>query len=216
MKKEVILISFVVLFILTIIGFATITSEENKTDKRYLKEDGVEQVNIKHLKGNENANVVLTEYSDLQCPACGAYYPLVKQIVEDFGDKISFEYRHFPLRSIHANAEAAAIATEAAGLQGKFWEMHDILFERQKEWSGKRGKDIFNVYAKEIGLDVLKFENDMKFNEIIKNKVNSDYKSGIDLGVGGTPTFFLNGEKVQNPRSYEEFRSVIQQFILSQ
>jgi len=198
------------------ISFIVVTSKEDNTNERYTNEPSTEQVNIKHLKGNENSNVKFVEYSDLQCPACGAYYPIVKQIVKEFGDKISFEYRHFPLKSIHANAQAAAIAAEAAGLQGKFWEMHDILFERQKEWSGERGKNIFSKYAKEIGIDVLKFESDIEFNESIKNKVKDDFQSGINLKVNATPTFFLNGERMQNPRSYEEFRSIIQQFILAQ
>jgi protein-disulfide isomerase len=170
----------------------------------------------KHIKGNKEAVVKLVEYSDIQCPACGMYYPVVKQIVKDFGDNISFEYRHFPLRSIHQNAQKAALAAEAAGLQGKFWEMHDILFENQKDWSNKTGKNIFSVYAEELGLDIPKFESDMAFNKDIKNKVENDYQSGLDLKVNATPTFFLNDAKMENPRSYEEFKSIIQQFILAQ
>jgi len=171
---------------------------------------------LEHIKGNVEASVELVEYSDLQCPACGVYYPVVKQLLDEFGDDMKFTYRHFPLRSIHSNAEGAALATEAAGLQGKFWEMHDILFERQVEWSGKRGDDIFTPYAEEIGIDTLKFESDMSFNEDIKNQVESDYQGGLALNVNSTPSFFLNGVKMQNPRSYEEFRSVIQQLILAQ
>jgi len=167
-----------------------------------------------HIKGNTESTVKIVEYSDLQCPACGVYYPVMKQLIEEFGDSISFEYRHFPLKSIHPNAEPAALATEAAGLQGKFWEMHDILFENQKDWSNKTGKDIFSGYAQEIGLDILKFESDMEFNKDIKNKVESDYQRGLARKVNSTPSFFLNGVKMQNPRSYAEFRSVIQQFIL--
>lgn len=169
-----------------------------------------------HVKGNKEATISLVEYSDLQCPACGLYYPVVKQIIEEFGDKIKLTYRHFPLKTIHQNAELAALATEAAGLQGKFWEMHDILFERQKEWSEKSSNDIFNGYAEEIGLDVLKFESDLSFNEDIKNKVESDFQKGLESKVNSTPSFFLNDVKIQNPRSYEEFKSIIQQFIFSQ
>jgi len=169
-----------------------------------------------HVKGNPDATILLEEYSDLQCPACGAYYPIVKQLVEEFGDNIKFTYHHFPLRQIHPNAELAAIASEAAGLQGKFWEMHDILFENQKEWSGKKGDDIFNDYAKEIGIDALKFESDMFLDESIKNKVENDYQRGLDLKVNSTPSFFIDGKKLQNPRSYEDFRSIIQQVIFAQ
>jgi len=169
-----------------------------------------------HIKGNKDATVNLVEYSDLQCPACGVYYSVVKQLMEELGDSVSFEYRHFPLRTVHRNAESAALAAEAAGLQGKFWEMHDILFEHQKEWSAKSGSNIFNGYAEEIGLDVLKFESDLSFNEDIKNKVESDFQKGLESRVNSTPSFFLNGIKMQNPQSYEEFKSVIQQFVLSQ
>ncbi len=169
-----------------------------------------------HIKGNTEATIKLVEYSDLQCPACGMYYPIIKQLLEEFGDSISFEYRHFPLRSIHDNAEPAALATEAAGLQGKFWEMHDILFENQKEWSNVNGNNIFIDYAKKIEIDPVKFESDMTFNNEIKDKVKNDYQSGLKLNVNSTPSFFLNGVKMQNPRSYEEFRSIIQQFILAQ
>lgn len=179
------------------------------------KENGSSKVNIVHTRGKENANVKIVEYSDLQCPACGMYYPVVKQLIKEFGDKIVFEYRHFPLKSRHKNAEPAALATEAAGLQGKFWEMHDLLFERQKEWSDKSGDGIFKEYAKEIGIDVPLFESDMMFNKDIKMKVENDYQNGISAGVNSTPTFFINGVKVQNPRSYEEFRNTIQQFIVA-
>ncbi len=173
-------------------------------------------VTPEHIKGNTESKIKLVEYSDLQCPACGMYYPIIKQLLEEFGNSISFEYRHFPLRSIHKNAEPAALATEAAGLQGKFWEMHDILFENQKEWSNANGNNIFIDYAKKIEIDPVKFESDLTFNSEIKNKVESDYQSGLELNVNSTPSFFLNGVKMQNPRSYEEFRSIIQQFILSQ
>lgn len=196
--------------------FGVGNSNSTNTEITPVAVDETVSVIQEHTKGNKEAVVKLVEYSDLQCPACGVYYPIVKQIVEEFSDSVLFEYRHFPLRSIHPNAQGAALATEAAGLQGKFWEMHDILFENQKEWSGKNGNDIFNVYAEEIGLDVLKFESDLSFNEDIKNKVENDYQSGLDLKVNATPTFFLNGVKIENPRSYGEFKSIIQQFILAQ
>ncbi len=196
-------------------GIGSDVKSSNKTPKVSEVPEAISAI-PGHVKGNIESAIKIVEYSDLQCPACGVYYPIMKQLVEEFGNDISFEYRHFPLRSIHPNAEPAALATEAAGLQGKFWEMHDILFERQQEWSNKKGDNIFTSYAKEIGIDITKFESDMSFNEDIKNKVESDYQSGLALKVNSTPSFFLNGVKMQNPRSYEEFKSVIQQFILAQ
>lgn len=161
-------------------------------------------------KGNAEAKVVLVEYSDFQCPACGTYYSLVKQLNKEFVEKIQFAYRHFPLKQIHLNAELAARAAEAAGRQDKFWEMHDLIFEKQNEWSNLRNaKDSFARYAQLLNLDVERFNKDLDSKEI-KEKVEGDYQSGIRSVVNSTPTFFLNDIKLQNPRSYEDFRNLIQ------
>lgn len=165
-------------------------------------------------KGNKEAKVVLVEYGDFQCPACGAYYPLLKQLSQELGGEMQFVYRHFPLRQIHINAELAAWAAEAAGRQGKFWEMHDLLFENQREWSEEpRANNLFIRYAESIGLDAERFANDMDSREI-KGEVEKDYESGVKSAVDATPTFFLNGRKIQ-PRSYDEFRNVIEEAVKS-
>ena len=162
------------------------------------------------IEGNREAETVLVEYSDFQCPACGVYHPIIKQITKEFGGDIAFVYRHFPLRQIHQNAELAARAAEAAGKQGKFWEMHGLIFENQKEWSNQRkAKEFFEQYAESLGLNASQFKADIDLREI-KDKVNADYQSGLRFGVDATPTFFLNGERLQNPRSSEEFKSIIQ------
>ena len=161
------------------------------------------------IKGNKESKVIITEYSDFQCPACASYYGLVKQLHKDFGDRIAFVYRHFPLRQIHANAEIAALSAEAAGKQGKFWEMHDMIFENQKKWEGdKNAKEIFIGYAEELGLNAEQFKQDLDSKEV-KEKVEADYQSGVKAGVNHTPTFFVNGGEIQNPRSYEEFKNII-------
>jgi len=162
-----------------------------------------------HTKGNLESPVVLVEYSDFQCPACGAYYPLVHQITDEFGDKITFAYRHFPLAQIHPNAELAARASEAAEIQGKFWEMHDMLFEHQRDWSDSRDAEtIFASYAEELGLDKAKFLEDIDSSDV-KARVRRDMESGNSMRIPGTPTFFLDGVQIQNPRSYDEFRALI-------
>lgn len=164
-------------------------------------------------RGNENAKVILIEYSDFQCPACASYYPLVKALHGELGDSLLIVYRHFPLSQIHMNAEGAARAAEAAGKQGKFWEMHDLLFERQKEWSNDRNAaGTFAAYATALGLNTDRFINDFNSREI-KEKVVADYESGFRAGIAGTPTFFLNGKKIQNPRSYEEFKKIISELL---
>ena len=161
-------------------------------------------------KGGKESKVTLIEYSDFQCPACGHYYPLVKQLAQESGDKIQFAYRHFPLPS-HKNAELAARAAEAGGAQNKFWEMHDAIFEHQGEWSEKSAGDarnIFRQYAEKLGLDTARFESDLD-SDAVENKVENDRQSGLRSKVNSTPTFFLNGQKIQNPRSYDEFKSLI-------
>jgi len=161
-------------------------------------------------KGNSESKVLLVEYGDFQCSACGRYHPLLKQLNQEFGDRIQFVYRHFPLKQTHRNAEPAAFAAEAAGKQGKFWEMHDLIFEGQENWSEKRNaKDTFVEYAKSLDLDMEKFQTDVKSKEI-KNKVRNDYSSGIKAGVNSTPTLFLNGKKLRNPRDYEELKKLVE------
>ncbi|KKS38311.1 MAG: hypothetical protein A3G49_06180 [Candidatus Sungbacteria bacterium RIFCSPLOWO2_12_FULL_41_11] len=164
------------------------------------------------FKGAKDAQVVLVEYSDFQCPACKAYYPFLKKLNADFEGKIKFIYRHFPLPQ-HKNAKIAALVTEAAGKQGKFWEMHDLIFENQDKWSGENNAgEIFAQYAHFLGLDTEKLGQDLNSSEV-KEKVENDLQSGIQSKVNSTPTFFLNGVKLQNPRSYDEFRKIIEEFL---
>ena len=161
------------------------------------------------IKGNKESKITLIEYSDFQCPACVSYYPIIKQVIDSYGDKLVFAYRHFPL-SQHKNAELAAITAEAAGRQGKFWEMHDAIFNNQKEWSeNSNAKELFIKYAGDISLNIEQLKSDMTSEEL-KNKVKSDLNSGISAGVNSTPTFFLNGKKI-SPQSYEDFKNIIEQ-----
>lgn len=165
-------------------------------------------------KGSANGKVTIVEYSDFQCPACRNYQPIVKQLVDEMGQDITFVYRHFPLTSIHMNAKISAQASEAAGLQGKFWEMHDKLFENQQSWAKSSDADeVFVGYAKDLGLDVAKFEADLK-SDAVEKAVEADMKSGRSSQVNSTPTFFVNGSSLpNNPRSYEDFRTIVQSLL---
>ncbi len=168
-----------------------------------------------HVKGNPDASIVIMEYSDFQCPACKAYFPIIKQLMSEYSDDIAFVYRHYPLTSIHANAEPAARAAEAASVQGKFWEMHDKLFENQSEWSElstKLAEDKFAEYAGDIGLDVDKFKIDLG-SKAIKERVKSDSQSALRAGLNSTPTFFINGEKIKNPRGLNEFKFFVDNLL---
>ncbi|PIZ64585.1 disulfide bond formation protein DsbA [Candidatus Roizmanbacteria bacterium CG_4_9_14_0_2_um_filter_39_13] len=168
----------------------------------------------------ESANILI-EYSDFQCPACGTYFGLIESLNtdEDFvtnaKNKIAFVYRHFPLDNAHPNARVAAYAAEAAGYQGKFWQMHDLLFTRQEEWSeSDKPEELFKEYAKEIELDLELFETDRTSSKTA-DRVQNNYRSGLDVKVQGTPTFFLNGVKLQNPNSAENFQELLSDGIQS-
>lgn len=161
------------------------------------------------VRGNQDAPVTLVEYSDFQCPACAAYEPLVKNLAQDFPDTLKIVYRYYPLTTIHKNAMISAKAAEAAHRQGKFWEMHDQLFEHQNDWAKESDPTgIFKTYAESIGLDTNRFMTDIE-DESIVDPVKSDEKTGSDAEIAGTPTFFLNGVQLTNPQDYEAFKKLV-------
>src|SRR5271154_4611155 len=143
-----------------------------------------------HIQGNDKARIELVEYGDYQCPHCGRAYPMIKNIQRKMGGDLRFVFRNFPISEIHPDAFNSAVATEAAGLQHKFWEMHDIIFENQQELGMK---ELF-IYAKTIGLDLERFKSDIQM-EALANKVEADFESGALSGVNGTPTFFINKKR---------------------
>lgn len=152
-----------------------------------------------HVRGDTASKVTLLEYGDFQCPACGQYFPVVEQVFEKYKDKIQFQFRHFPLESLHPNAYAASRAAEAAGKQGKFWEMYTQLYSNQTEWaSSKSPNSLFNTYAKNIGLNVTQFDNDFK-SASVNDAIQADKNAGDKQKVDSTPTFTLNGTKIENP-----------------
>ncbi len=152
------------------------------------------------MHGNPAAAIELVEYGDYQCPYCGRAYPIVKVIQQQLGDNLKFVFRNFPLTKIHPMAKIASVATEAAGLQGKFWEMHDIVFENQR----RLYKRALLEYAQTIDLQLERFEFDLDNAELAK-KVEADFESGLRSGVNATPTFFVNGEKFTGNWSDDEF-----------
>lgn len=160
-----------------------------------------------------DAVVNLTEYGDFQCPACGSYYPIVKQVKEKYKDQITFQFKNFPLVAIHPNAMAGHRAAEAAALQGKFWEMHDMLYEQQQSWSSSNNPaEIFRGYAETIGLDMTQYDTDVSSREV-NTAIQEDIKEGEALNVQGTPGFVLDGQLIENPKSIEEFDQLIEDAI---
>jgi len=154
-----------------------------------------------HVFGNPGSKVVLVEYGDFQCPGCGQAHEPLKAVAEKYKDELAFVYRNYPLTSAHPNAKAAAVAAEAAGKLGKYWEMHGKLFTAQNEWGQASTNDrttIFTGYAVEIGLDKAAFEKVLTEEiDAINQKINFDLALGKKDGVTGTPTLLLNGKKVE-------------------
>ncbi|OGM12896.1 hypothetical protein A3A76_00485 [Candidatus Woesebacteria bacterium RIFCSPLOWO2_01_FULL_39_23] len=160
------------------------------------------------VKGRADARVSIIEYGDYECPACAIYYPLVKRLAEEFPDDIKVAYRDFPLPS-HKKALPAARAAEAAGVQGKYWEMHNMLYEKQEEWSAlSNPKDKFVEYALSLGLDKDKFLTDFDSKEV-EDKITSDESGGYKIGINATPTFYINGKKLGQIRGYDDMKKAV-------
>jgi len=163
-------------------------------------------------RGPASAKVSLIEYGDFQCPACGAYYPIVTQLLKDYGDRILFVFRDFPLYTVHPDAGIGAQAAEAAGLQGKFWDMYDTLYKNQVNWAGALPNDVvsqyFNGYASSLGMDVAKFDSDIN-GAAVANKIKNDVTGANSAQVDHTPTFFINLKQIPNPASYNEFKAAL-------
>lgn len=161
-----------------------------------------------HSQGPQSAPIELVEYGDYQCPHCGAAHPMLKKVLPQLGDKVRFIFRNFPLQELHPDAVNAAIAAEAGALQGKFWEMHDIIFEHQKALAAEH---LF-VYAEKAGLDVGQFAGDIQKDELM-NRVQSDFESGVRSGVNGTPSFFINGAKYNGSWERDVFLAHLQSLV---
>jgi protein-disulfide isomerase len=156
-----------------------------------------------HVFGKVDSKVVLIEYGDFQCPSCGGAHPQLKAASEAYKDKVAFIFRNFPLTTIHPNARAASAASEAAGLQGKYWQMHDQLYEGQAAWenlTGDKRTDFFVSYASSLGLDTAKFKIDLA-STAVNSKISFDQALGKKIGVNATPSFYLSGKKLSDEES---------------
>ncbi len=180
--------------VIAIIGFAVYTKEQKQGVS-----SGDGSKTSSNFYGKEDSQVTITEFVDFQCEACYAYYPFVKQVKEQYKDQVRFQVRNFPITSGHQFAFQAARSAEAAARQGKFWEMHDMIFEGQKQWEQMQDpQSIFDGYAEQIGLDMTKFKEDFASPDVA-SVINQDLKDVKELGGTGTPTFAINGKKVENP-----------------
>jgi len=206
MKRTVLIVAAV---IIAIVGFFVATKPKNPAQNN----SGVQPTS--HIEGKGSAGVTLIEYGDYQCPYCQEYYPIVKQVQTQFADQIFLQFRNFPLESLHKNARAGARAAEAANLQGKFWEMHDALFENNDPkgatgWvASSNPTTYFNQFAQSIGINVEQFKADFASSKV-NDLINADLAAGTALKITGTPTFFLDGKKLDpSPNGVDAFAKVI-------
>jgi protein-disulfide isomerase len=158
-----------------------------------------------HIQGASDARVTLVEYGDYECPYCGMAYPIVKRLQARLGDQLRFVFRNFPLSEMHPHAAAAAELAEAAALQGKFWEMHDALYENQRALAPAD----LERYARKLGLDLDSIETAFK-GGALRQRVKADFTSGVRSGVNGTPTFFIDGRRFDGDwRDEDSFLAVL-------
>jgi protein-disulfide isomerase len=199
------------LFILPLfLGLITAGIACNKADNQSASDSATAQTVAS--EDTQPAKVNLVKYSDYQCPACKYFWEFEKQLKEDFGDDIKIVTKHFPL-SMHPYAHVASRSVEAARKQGKYKEMHNKVFEGQEVWSRGNAEAIFIGYAEELGLDVEMFRQDM--NSAAMNRiVMADRREGRDLNVNSTPTYFINGDEIENnPGTYPAFKALVEQYM---
>jgi protein-disulfide isomerase len=195
--------------VILIVGVFIISGKSGNTGG---KVDAKILMNGKSHQTDSSVSTTLVEFSDYQCPACITVYPVVKQIVSDYKGKLNFVYRNFPLTQ-HKNAVPAASAAEAAAFQGKYWEMHDKIFTLHAEWENEADPTaVFQKYAKDLSLNIDKFNSDVKSDEV-KKVIEGDYNDGTKTGLDATPTFFLNGVKLENIGSAQDFKKAIDEVI---
>jgi protein-disulfide isomerase len=176
-----------------------VASQPTAPNQIPVSEPGQPPVAAMHERGGPTAKVMVEEYGDYQCPPCGMLFHDLKTVEKEYGTQIRFVFRHFPLQG-HKHAVTAAHAAEAAGLQGRFWEMHDMIYQNQLSWSpADDARPVFVQYARDLKLDVDRFNRDMD-SPVVAQRVASDYQRGLTVGVNGTPTIFINGRQM-NPNA---------------
>ncbi|MCG8374071.1 MAG: DsbA family protein [Balneolales bacterium] len=171
----------------------------------------VSSVAVDQVSPEITAKVTVVKYSDYQCPACAHYYSYVKQLKQDFGDDVHVVTKHFPLNQ-HPYAQVASRAAEASKKQGKYNEFHELIFAGQQQWSQGNAEAIFIGYARSLDMDIDMFTADMNSADMNRIVV-ADRREGIEMGVNSTPTFFINGNKIENQNSYEEFKTIVESYM---
>lgn len=213
MKNLPLLIGTIVITLAVVVGiaffFSSSSSQPTTADRSTI------EANSQLIKGPESARVTIVEFSDFQCPACRAVQPLIKGVVEQYPDDVRLIYRHFPLLDIHPNAMMASQASEVAADEGKFWEMHDLLYQRQDEWSIIRDQQEliskFGDYAQELEIDKQSLVEKIQSDEI-RDRVVKDMALASQLRVNSTPTIYVNGQQLSAP---QQLLTVVEQTLNS-
>jgi protein-disulfide isomerase len=214
-------IGFVILIIagLVIAGIYSSGSSSNSSSSGFVATTAPALTAADWTEGNPNAKVTLIEYGDFECPACGAYFPIVQQLVQNYSSTVLFAFRNFPLYQIHPDAGIAAQAAEAAGLlggQAQYWQMNNLLYKNQNTWATISPDQVvsqfFDGYAQSLGLNVDQFNQDISSSAVL-NKIQTDVNGGNAAQINHTPTFFVNLAQIQNPASYSDFASVLDQAV---
>ena len=205
---------FWIVIVVVILAFVAILALTNQSTGNSGGSGSISQ----HIEGLGQDHVTLVEYGDYECPYCGQYFPIVKQVEQQYNNQITFQFRNFPLTSLHPNAFAGARAAEAAALQNKFWQMHDTLYEQNiigqsnpnaSTWiNASNPQTFFDQYASQIGLNITKFNQDYTSNQV-NETINADMAEGNKLGVDATPTFYLDGKKISVGESTSSFTALI-------
>jgi protein-disulfide isomerase len=207
-KRVGIIVGVVLVVGLSVFGLIKLAGSSGSSSSSAINVPPISKNDIS--EGNPKAKVTLIEYADFQCPACAAYHPLVNQLLTDFNGRIFYAYRMFPIPNLHQNAIISAQAAYAAWKQNKFFQMDDYLFSSQAEWENLPDpKATFISYAAKLKLDTVKFAADMNSGQA-QNYVADSENQATSIGVNQTPTFFVNGQQIDNPANYDGFKKIIQ------
>ena len=206
-QETKVLIGIVVVTVGILVGGAWLSSRGSNAPATASRPDLLVKSDSYHT-GKSDVKVTVVEFGDYQCPACGAAYPVLRQMLADYGDKVNFVFRNFPLPQ-HQNALIGAEAAEAAGAQGKYWEMHDVLYDKQAEWGESTTPlDFLVKYADGLHLNMDQFKSDVQANKYA-DRITADQNDGLANGINATPTIFVNGQIISGVPTYADLKSMI-------
>ncbi|GGV11686.1 DsbA family protein [Streptomyces spectabilis] len=214
LKRNLIVTAVIAAVLAAVLGTALLVSDgggSGGTDVRPAAEPKAVRADSHRLTDPKKSELTVVEFLDFECEGCGAMYPVVEKLREEYGDRVTFVARYFPMPG-HRNGELAARTAEAAARQGEFEAMYTKLFTTQKEWGESQDwkEDVFRGYAEELGLDMRKFDAALADPDTA-GRVQADQRDGLGLGARGTPTFVVDGELVATPASYEDFKALIEE-----